>query len=155
MKFAWADYSVTYKDVVETWLDEEAKQFTGCDDGFEEFYNYWANEADTRVGENFWAKIILKEKRPVGVLVLGLWEDVFTIQEYIISPNDRGNEIGSSALAELLSESKTILGVEIFEVYAVIYPNNIPSQKAFEKAGFRFQSEHPDGDAWNYRYQKK
>ncbi|MBQ8547521.1 MAG: hypothetical protein IJ427_03395 [Lachnospiraceae bacterium] len=52
MKFTWEDYSVTYKDVVETWLDEEAKQFTGCDDGFEEFYNYWANEADTRVGES-------------------------------------------------------------------------------------------------------
>ena len=28
-------------------------------------------------------------------------------------------------------------------------------RKAFEKAGFRFESEHLDGDAWNYRYQKK
>ena len=26
------------------------------------------------------------------------------------------------------------------------------SQKAFEKAGFVFHSEHPDGDAWYYRY---
>lgn len=24
MKFAWDDYSVTYKEVVESWLDEEA-----------------------------------------------------------------------------------------------------------------------------------
>ena len=25
---------------------------------------------------------------------------------------------------------------------------------AFEKAGFKFESEHPDGDAWNYRYKR-
>ncbi len=154
MKFAWEDYSVTYKDVVETWLDEEAKRFTGCDDGFEEFYTYWVNEADTKPGENFWAKIILKDKFPVGVLVLGLWENVFTVQEYIISPGNRGKGIGSAALAELLKESREILGKEIFEACAVIYPSNIPSQKAFEKAGFVFESEHPDGDAWNYRYHK-
>lgn len=47
MKFTWDDYSATYKDVVETWLDEEAKKFTGCDDGFEGYYNYWVNEPDT------------------------------------------------------------------------------------------------------------
>ena len=35
MKFTWEDYSVTYKDVVESWLDEEAKKFTGCEEGFE------------------------------------------------------------------------------------------------------------------------
>ena len=27
-------------------------------------------------------------------------------------------------------------------------------EKAFEKAGFTFHYEHPDGDAWYYRYQK-
>lgn len=68
MKFTWDDYSATYKDVVEAWLDEEAKKFTGCDDGFEGYYNYWVNEPDTTLGENFWAKIILQEDIPVGVL---------------------------------------------------------------------------------------
>lgn len=154
MKFTWDNYSATYKDIVETWLDEDAKKFTGCDEGFEEFYNYWVNEAETKLGENFWAKIILQEDIPVGVLVIALWENAFTVSEYIISPNYRGNGIGSSALAELLTESKMILGVEILNASAVIYPNNIPSQKAFEKAGFRFESEHPDGDAWNYKYKR-
>lgn len=40
MKFAWEDYSVTYKDIVESWLDEDAKKFAGCDNGFEEYYNF-------------------------------------------------------------------------------------------------------------------
>lgn len=154
MKFTWDDYSATYKDVVETWLDEEAKKFTGCDDGFEGYYNYWVNEPDTTLGENFWAKIILQEDIPVGVLVIALWENVFTVSEYIISPNYRGKGIGPSALAEVLLEAKKILKKEIFEARAVIYPNNVASQKAFEKAGFQFESEHPDGDAWNYKYKR-
>jgi len=152
--FTWIDYSTTYKGVVETWLDEEAKRFTGCDDGFEEYYNYWVNEADTQLGENFWAKVICKENTPVGIIVFGMWDDLFNVSEYIISPDDRGKGIGSAALAELMLESKMILGVEITEACAVIYPNNIPSQKAFEKAGFKFESEHPDGDAWNYKYKR-
>ena len=154
MKFTWDDYSATYRDVVETWLDEEAKKFTGCDDGFSEYYNYWVNEADTQLGENFWAKVILLDDVPVGILVPSLWEGVLSISEYLISPENRGKGIGSSALAELLKESQTILGVGFKNASAVIYPNNIPSQKAFEKAGFQFESEHPDGDAWNYKYQK-
>ena len=28
------------------------------------------------------------------------------------------------------------------------------AQKAFEKAGFRFEQAHPDGDAWYYRYDR-
>lgn len=40
----------------------------------------------------------------------------------------------------------------IVKANAVIYPNNIASQKAFEKAGFTFVSAHPDEDAWNYEY---
>ena len=87
--------------------------------------------------------------------MIALWESVFTVSEYIVRPDYRGKGIGSSALAELLMESELILDAEIAEVHAVIYPNNVPSQKAFEKAGFQFESEHLDGDAWNYRYQKK
>ncbi|MBQ8548145.1 MAG: GNAT family N-acetyltransferase [Lachnospiraceae bacterium] len=155
MKFTWEDYSATYKDIVETWLDEEAKKFTGCDDGFEEYYNYWINDVDTKLSENFWAKVIIQDNIPVGVMTIALWENVFTISEYIIRPDYRGKGIGSSALAELLAESKMILGIEISDACAVIYPNNVPSQKAFEKAGFQFESEHPDGDAWNYKYRKR
>ena len=35
---------------------------------------------------------------------------------------------------------------------AVIFPSNKASQKAFEKAGFKYETIHPDGDAMYYIY---
>jgi len=154
MKYTWIDYNSSLEKIVDSWLDEYAMRFTGCDEGFEEYYQYWVNDADTKIGENFWAKIIVNDAEPIGIVTLGLWENVFTISELIIRPDRRGKQFGSSALAELIARSKDIIGVEIQEAKAVIFPNNIPSQKAFEKAGFTFHYEHPDGDAWYYRYQK-
>jgi len=154
MKYTWIDYNSSLEKIVDSWLDENAMRFTGCDEGFEEYYQYWVNDADTKIGENFWAKIIVNDAEPIGIVTLGLWENVFTISELIIRPDRRGKQFGSSALAELIARSKDIIGVEIQEAKAVIFPNNIPSQKAFEKAGFTFHYEHPDGDAWYYRYQK-
>ena len=154
MKYTWIDYNSAYEKIVDSWIDEDAQRFTGCDEGFEEYYQYWVNDADTKIGENFWAKIILSGSDQIGIITLGLWENVFTISEFIIRPDKRGMKYGSSALTELIAHSKDIIGVEIQEAKAVIFPNNIPSQKAFEKAGFKFYYEHPDGDAWYYRYQK-
>lgn len=154
MRFKWIDYTSIYKDIVDSWVDEEAKRFTGCDEGFEKYYQYWVNDPDTKLGENFWVKIILLEDAPVGIIAIGLWNGVFTISEFIIRPDSRGIGLGSSALTELLTLSEDIIGVGIKCANAVIFPNNIASQKTFEKAGFIFYSEHPDGDAWNYRYHK-
>lgn len=58
MKYDWLNYTSAYKEKVNSWLDEEAKRFTGCDGGFDTYYQYWANEPDTKLGENFWVKII-------------------------------------------------------------------------------------------------
>ncbi len=152
MKYTWIDYNLAYKEMVDSWLDEDAKRFTGCDEGFDEYYQYWANDPETKIGENFWAKIIIENGIPVGIIVIGLREGVFTISEFIICPNKRGKGTGTSVLLELLVHAKKVLGIEIEKAQAVIFPNNIVSQKAFEKAGFTFYYEHPDGDAWYYRY---
>ena len=154
MRYDWIDYSSSHKEMVDSWLDEDAMRFTGCDEGFDEYYSYWKNDPQTKLGENFWVKIISADAFPVGVIAVGLWDAVFTISEFIISPDKRGEGIGSSALAEFLDKSKDIIGLNIKDANAVIFPNNIASQKAFEKAGFVFHSEHPDGDAWYYRYHK-
>ena len=152
MRFDWIDYSTSYTETVNSWLDEDAMRFTGCDEGFDEYYQYWKNDPQTKLGENFWVKIIAADTFPVGIIAVGLWDDVFTISEFIIRPNKRGKGIGSSALKELLDKSKSIIGLNIKDANAVIFPNNIASQKVFEKAGFVFHYEHPDGDAWYYRY---
>jgi RimJ/RimL family protein N-acetyltransferase len=154
MTYEWIDYSFEYKEMVDSWIDSEAEKFTGCDDGFDEYYKYWVTEPETKIGENFWAKIIIENGMPVGIIAIALWEDVFTISEFIICPNKRGKGIGTSALLELLVQSKKVLGIEIEKAYAVIFPKNIASQKVFEKVGFVFCSEHPDGDAWNYEYHR-
>ena len=154
MNYNWVDYTSAHKEIVEPWIDEEAKRFTGCDEGFDAYYQYWANEQETELGRNFWAKLIIADMIPIGIMTIALWDGFFTISEFIIRPDMRGMGFGASVLAELLAESHEILGAVIKEANAVIYPNNIPSQKAFEKAGFVFHSEHPDGDAWNYQYHK-
>ena len=152
MNYNWIDYSPACKELIESWIDEDAKRFTGLDDGFDAYYRYWANDPQTKIGTNFWVKIIISDAIPIGIIALSLWNDVFTISEFVIRPDKRGKNLGSSALKELLTQSRDIIGIKIETANAVIFPNNIASQKAFEKVGFIFHSEHPDGDACNYKY---
>lgn len=42
MRFVWKDYCDDYQDMVEAFFDEEAKRFTGCDEGFQFFMNIGA-----------------------------------------------------------------------------------------------------------------
>ena len=154
MKYKWIDYSGKYKETVESWLDDTAKRFTGCSDGFDDYYQYWINDKETKLGENFWVKIILLENKPIGAVALGLSDGAYVISEFLICPDMRGKGFGSSILNELIIRSRNIIGIEIKNATAVIFPDNIASQKAFTKAGFVLQSVHPDGDAYNYSYHK-
>ncbi len=156
MNFKWIDYSNELADTVERFLDEEAVKMTGIDDGFDDYYSYWANEENTVVGENFWCKVILKDNTPVGVAALCRAPDgEFVLSEIIVSPAMRGRGIGSAVLRELLDNGEAVIGQKIDKAVAVIFPDNTASQKCFEKAGFKFHSAHPDGDAWYYRYNSK
>ena len=149
MNYVWEDYSSKYAEKTETFLDSEAIKCTGCEDGFENFYSYWKNE----LGANFWCKIVSIKNEPIAIIAFAKAPDnVFTIQEFIVSPNNRGKGYGSAILKELLVHSKEIIGQDIFVAKAVIYPNNIASQRVFEKANFTHTRPHPDGDALYYEY---
>lgn len=152
MNFIWNDYSAKYTEKIEAFLDEEAIKYTSCEDGFGDFYTYWHNE----LGENsFWSKVILIENEPIAVIALAKAPDnVFTIQEFIVSPNHRGKGYGSAIVRELLMCSNDIIGQDISVAEAVIYPDNIASQKAFQNVGFIYAGAHSDGDAWYYKYIK-
>jgi RimJ/RimL family protein N-acetyltransferase len=153
MIFQWKDYSSKYADLVDSWLDSEAIRYTGCEDGWEEYFNYWKNHSDTQMGINFWGKIVLLDTVPIAVISLALSDCKVIVSEFIVSPAYRRQGWGTKILQELISCGQVIIGSPITSALAVIYPDNISSQKAFEKADFKFESAHPDGDAWYYTYQ--
>ncbi len=154
MIFAWIDYTEKDLRLIDEWLDEEAQVFTGMDDGFGAYYDYWVSEEDTRLGENFWVKVFCRDGVPAGLAVVSFWDGVFTVSEFLVAPALRRKGVGSAALQELLERGQSILGKTVVSAKAVIYPNNIASQKTFTKAGFHFEQVHPDGDAWYYRYDR-
>jgi RimJ/RimL family protein N-acetyltransferase len=154
MNFTWRDYNPETMTFVEAWLDEDAVKTTGLDEGFQNFYSYWANEDGFVVNENYWCKVVFENDEPFAVIALCLYEDKTTVMETVVAPKKRGQGKGSKLLKEIL-ESKEILGFTVRKGEAVIYPNNIASQRAFVKAGFQYHHTDEDGDAMYYSYERK
>lgn len=151
--FVWKDYSADYAEKVEGLFDAEAIRFTGCDEGFGTFCEYWLSELGA---EAFFSKVVFIGERLIGVVALAVSDDgVFTLQEIAVTPEERGNGYGSMMLRELLTYSRLIIGREIEEAEAVIFPKNIASQRAFQNAGFIHIGTHPDGDAFYYGYKRR
>lgn len=136
---------------IEDWIDDDAARFTGLDDGWLVEYENWIKDGMVP-GKDFWCKIVFDKNEPVAAVELSLYEGDFTIMELLVKPDKRGGGYSSALLFELISDGEAIIGHRIERANAVIFPNNIPSQKAFEKAGFVFDHAHEDGDAWYYIY---
>ncbi len=152
MQLIWLDYTDAHAETVESWMDAEAKRETGCDDGWADYIDDLRKDPTIRFGENFWCKMIFADGIPATVIAMGEENGELVVSEIVTAPEKRRQGIGSAALTELLVCHRQILGKGIKSAMAVIFPDNIPSQKAFEKAGFCFESSHPDGDAWYYRW---
>lgn len=153
MVFEWKNYSCDFSGIADTFLDQEAIKNTGCDEGFNKYYDYWLSDKETILNQNYWCKVVFNDCLPISVISVGKSrENEFTISEFIVSPNLRGKGYGTKILQELLKCSNEILGQEIKIAKAVIFQNNIASQKAFEKAGFIYTGTHLDGDALYYEY---
>ena len=154
MNFVWFDYNPNTMRFIENWLDENAVKSTGLDEGFRVFYEYWANEDGFVVGKNFWCKVASENDKPFGVIAFSRHKHKTIIMEVLIAPDKRGQGKCSTLLKELLNNEE-ILGFRIQKSEAVIYPNNIASQKAFENAGFRYHHSHQDdnGDSMKYVYE--
>lgn len=156
MYFVWYDYNPNTMNFIENWLDESAVESTGLDEGFRAFYEYWANEDGFVVGENFWCKVVFENDKPFAVIAFCQHEYKTIIMEVLIAPDKRGQGKGTALIKELLNNEE-IIGFTIQKCEAVIYPSNIASQKAFEKAGFQYRNNHKDenGDSLHYIYEAK
>ena len=152
MNFVWRDYNPKTMEYIENWLDESAVKSTGLDEGFRNFYEYWANEDGFVVGENFWCKVVCENNKPFAVIAFCQHEHKILIMEIVVVPEKRGQGIGTKLLKELL-ESEEIIGFAIQKSEAVIFPSNIASQRAFENAGFQYQRTHEDGTSMSYVYE--
>ena len=152
MKFTWKHYKDGDAPLLERWLDEEARRFTGCSDGWLAYYDYWIHDESIQAGENFWV-FLAGEDTLEAVFVFGQASSgLFTVSECFVDPSLRGKGIGSAALRELIQNASVIIGREMKDVQAVVYPDNIASRRMFEKVGFRLAATHPDGDALYYHY---
>lgn len=156
MKYRWDDYASEHATLTESWIDDDARRFTGFDPGdtWTAYHDCLVHDEGMIPGENYWCKVISDAGVPFAVIAFSLYDGEYTVMEYIVDPQKRGLGLGSSALRELLENGDIIIGRQIGKVMAVIFPNNVTSQKAFEKAGFTFDHAHPDGDAWYYKYKK-
>lgn len=154
MNYVWCDYNPNTMGCIEKWLDENAVNATGLDEGFRVFYEYWANEEGFVLGENFWCKVAFENDKPFAVIAFCWHEHKIKIMEVVVAPDKRGQGKGSTLLKELLND-KELLGYRIQKSEAVIYPSNIASQKAFENARFKYHHNHKDGngDSMYYLYE--
>lgn len=139
MIFKWVDYNPDKMRFVEKWLDKKAVKMTGMDDGFCDFYEYWAKEEGFMVGKNYWCKVVFEDEKPFAVTALSMYEGVIYIMEVLVAPKMRGKGKGSKMIKELLNNGKEIIGLDIQKAEATIYPSNEASQKAFSKAGFKHE----------------
>ena len=147
MGFTWLDYDPETMDFVESWLDEAAVRTTGLDEGFRDFYEYWAGEEGFAVGENFWCKVVCAQDEPLAVIAFCRYEGNTDVMELVVKPEKRGQGIGTELLKAFLEH----FAVQKSE--AVIFPGNIASRKAFENAGFYHHHSHEDGTALYFVYE--
>ncbi len=131
--------------MVDDWLDEPAKRSTGMD-SFREDVAYWQKEEP----ECFHAMVFFNGWRPLAAVYYFIRDTELHIGELLVAPYTRGAGVGTVILHKILYE----IAKECHTYTAVIYPNNEPSKRLFEKCGFTKTGTHPDGDAEYYTFHK-
>ncbi len=150
MEFTWTDYRAEDGALVDGWLDKVAVAMTGLDMGWDDYWNAVQADAVNFPGCKDFCKLVSENGVPVAVICYGCHEGIATISEIVVAPLLRGKGIGTRILRELVSHADELLGEQPDSFCAVIYPGNLPSQRAFLNAGFIFDSAHEDGTSWNY-----
>ena len=151
-KHEWKDYGPEDSVFVSQILDSEAVKMTGLCEGFDAYVNALIEDSANFPGGKDYIKVVFEGAHFLGVVVYGIYKEIVTVAEIIVAPYYRNKGKGSEIIKELLDICKASYGDRVKQFRAVIFPDNIASQRAFEKAGFHFESAHEDGDAWYYVY---
>ncbi len=153
MRFGWKPYCPGDAGLVDSWLDASAIHATGLEDGWQSFYDYWMTESAAGEGKDR-CFLISYQADPIAVMYIAAMGREITVSEFIVRPSMRGKGYGTAVIAELLTHAGQLLHTSAGLAKAVIFPGNLASIRAFEKAGFVCASENHDdcGDSLNYEY---
>lgn len=135
--------SSEHAEIVQKWLDKEAYKNTGIVN-WDEDVRYWRKESPDE-----FTCLIFGNPKPYAAVYFFVNRKDLHIGELLISPNQRGKGHGTEILRYLIEKYENCE-----KATAVIFPNNLPSKKAFVKAGFKHTSSHPDGNADYYTFQR-
>lgn len=151
-QFEWSDYRTEDAPMVDRWLDAGAIAMTGLDMGWDDYWNAVLADAVNFPGCKDHCKLVSEHGLPLAVICFGCYDGVATVSEIVVAPRYRGSGYGTRILRELVTHAAELLGEKVDRFCAVIFPNNLPSQRAFSKAGFLFDCarEDEDGVSWNY-----
>ena len=150
MMFQWTEYSAEDAPTVDRWLDADAVAMTGLDMHWNDYWNAVLADAVNFPGCKDRCKIVRENGMAVAAVCFGCYEGVATVSEIVVAPQLWGRGYGTRILQDLISHLKELLGEKIEKICAVIFPANVASQRAFEKAGFVFDYAHEDGTALHY-----
>ena len=153
MDFVWREVCEGDEATVLALFRSEGVRFANADYvvSFSGFCKCWQDE----VVEEFFVKSAHLGGEMVAVIAYSRSADaVFTILEFIVVPGFREKWFGSKLLSEFISRSTLIVGEEITDAVAVIEWDNYRAQGVFLRAGFVNSGTHPDGDAIRFVYKK-
>ena len=150
MEFTWTDYRDENAAMVDGWLDENAVSMTGLDMGWDNYWNAVQADAINFPGCKDFCKLVNENGVTIAAICFGCYQGVATVSEIVVAPMCRGKGYGPRILQELVAYADDLLGERPTSFCSVIFPENLPSQRAFVKAGFVFDSAPEDGMAWNY-----
>ena len=150
--FRWLDYEDQYAQLLDSWLDEEAVSMTGLDDGWADYWQAVKEDAVNFPGCEDFCKVIFAGNLSCAVICFGTFQNTLTISEIVVNPKLRGHRIATRLLSDLVEMAQKHVFGDLNRLSAVIYPQNMISQRAFQNAGFRPEGKTDDGVDLIYSY---
>lgn len=135
---------------MDSWLDETAVAMTGLDMGWDNYWNAVQADAINFPGCKDFCKLVNENGVTIAAICFGCYQGVATVSEIVVAPMCRGKGYGPRILQELVAHADDLLGERPTRFCAVIFPENLASQRAFLKAGFVLDHSNEDPAALHY-----